>query len=160
MSKTTLDLSTISDISDGTHTVKVKAKADGYRDSEFSNEVSYTKATQPVNFTLYKKDGYTGNDIPTYIKLDGVPTGAADYDYKVEGRGSYGSDTFYNKDGTVISSPITLSARDVYVWGFEVWVNNTETILYNSHKTYNTALKISLSQNDDVRIQCEYFYDT
>ena len=44
MSKTTLDLSTLSDIADGTHTVKVKAKADGYRDSEFSNEVSYTKA--------------------------------------------------------------------------------------------------------------------
>ena len=35
MSKTTLDLSTLSDIADGVHTVKVKAKADGYRDSEF-----------------------------------------------------------------------------------------------------------------------------
>ena len=45
MSKTTLDLSTLSDIADGTHTVKVKAKASGYNDSEFSNEVSYTKAT-------------------------------------------------------------------------------------------------------------------
>lgn len=44
MSKTTLDLSTLSDISDGIHTVKVKAKANGYRDSEFSNEVNYTKA--------------------------------------------------------------------------------------------------------------------
>lgn len=44
MSKTTLDLSTLSDISDGTHTIKVKAKAEGYRDSEFSNEVSYTNA--------------------------------------------------------------------------------------------------------------------
>ena len=44
MSKTTLDLSTLSDIADGTHTVKVKAKADGYIDSEFSNEVNYTKA--------------------------------------------------------------------------------------------------------------------
>ena len=41
---TTLDLSTLSDITDGAHTVKVKAKADGYIDSEFSNEVSYTKA--------------------------------------------------------------------------------------------------------------------
>ena len=41
---TTLDLSTLSDIADGTHTVKVKAKANGYIDSEFSNEVSYTKA--------------------------------------------------------------------------------------------------------------------
>lgn len=45
MSKTTLDLSTLSDITDGTHTVKVKAKASGYNDSEFSNEVSYTKAS-------------------------------------------------------------------------------------------------------------------
>ena len=51
MSKTTLDLSTLSDIADGAHTVKVKAKADGYRDSEFSNEVSYTKAAA----------GYSGN---------------------------------------------------------------------------------------------------
>lgn len=42
MSKTTLDLSTLN-LTDGTHTVKVKAKADGYKDSEFSNEVSYTK---------------------------------------------------------------------------------------------------------------------
>ena len=41
---TTVDLSTLSDITDGTHTVKVKAKASGYIDSEFSNEVSYTKA--------------------------------------------------------------------------------------------------------------------
>nr|DAT91715.1 MAG TPA: hypothetical protein [Caudoviricetes sp.] len=51
MSKTTLDLSTLSDIADGAHTVKVKAKADGYRDSEFSNEVSYTKAPAGYNLT-------------------------------------------------------------------------------------------------------------
>lgn len=50
MSKTTLDLSTLSDIADGAHTVKVKAKADGYRDSEFSNEVSYTKAAVTYNY--------------------------------------------------------------------------------------------------------------
>ena len=48
MSKTTFDLSTLSDIADGAHTVKVKAKADGYRDSEFSNEVSYTKSSKQV----------------------------------------------------------------------------------------------------------------
>ena len=52
MSKTTLDLSTLSDIADGTHTVKVKAKADGYRDSEFSNEVSYTKTSVPSVYTV------------------------------------------------------------------------------------------------------------
>ena len=48
MSKTTLDLSTLSDITDGAHTVKVKAKASGYNESEFSNEVSYTKASTAI----------------------------------------------------------------------------------------------------------------
>ena len=57
MSKTTLDLSTLSDISDGTHTVKVKAKADGYYDSEFSNEVSYTKAPSVVTYYGTIKSG-------------------------------------------------------------------------------------------------------
>ena len=52
MNKTTLDLSTLSDIPDGTHIVKVKAKADGYRDSEFSNEVSYTKTSAPPVYTV------------------------------------------------------------------------------------------------------------
>lgn len=74
MSKTTLDLSTLPDISDGTHTVKVKAKADGYRDSEFSNEVNYTKAPtlysgriggtvyqNPVN--IYGKDAQGGSHL-------------------------------------------------------------------------------------------------
>ena len=52
MSKTTLDLSTLSDIADGSHTVKVKAKASGYNDSEFSNEVSYTKAPSGYSGTV------------------------------------------------------------------------------------------------------------
>ena len=50
---TTFDLSTLSDISDGTHTVKVKAKASGYNDSEFSNEVSYTKAPAATFTQVY-----------------------------------------------------------------------------------------------------------
>lgn len=62
ISKTTLDLSTLSDIADGTHTVKVKAKADGYRDSEFSNEVSYTKAPTGYSGTVTK----TGDGIVYY----------------------------------------------------------------------------------------------
>lgn len=161
MSKTTLDLSTLSDITDGTHTVKVKAKASGYRDSEFSNEVSYTKTTQPVNFTLYMDSGYTGSDIPTYIKLDGAPTNASDYDYIVKGDGSsqYGSDCLYNKAGAKILNPVTLSARYVYVWGYYVYINNAEEPLYGGHRTHDKALKIMLSQNDDIKIKCEYFYD-
>lgn len=66
MSKTTLDLSTLSDISDGTHTVKVKAKADGYRDSEFSNEVSWTKAPAGYKVTFasdFSSIAYAGGEL-------------------------------------------------------------------------------------------------
>ena len=58
MSKTTLDLSTLSDISDGAHTVKVKAKASGYNDSEFSNEVSYTKAASQGYYITFANIAY------------------------------------------------------------------------------------------------------
>ena len=56
---TTFDLSTLSDIADGSHTVKVKAKADGYRDSEFSNEVSYTKTSAPQVYTVTFSSDFT-----------------------------------------------------------------------------------------------------
>lgn len=74
MSKTTLDLSTLPDITDGTHTVKVKAKASGYNDSEFSNEVSYTKAPAGQRITtLSIEDSASFRDSwDIYIKFDGV----------------------------------------------------------------------------------------
>ena len=59
MSKTTLDLSTLPDIADGAHTVKVKAKASGYNDSEFSNEVSYTKTSAPPVYTVTFSSDFT-----------------------------------------------------------------------------------------------------
>lgn len=45
---TTFDLTTL-DLSDGTHTVTAKAKADGFAESNFSNEASYTKAPPAFN---------------------------------------------------------------------------------------------------------------
>ena len=79
MSKTTLDLSTLSDIADGTHTVKVKAKADGYRDSEFSNEVSYTKTSVPPVYTVTFSSSFTVTGTGSlngiyYINESGVRT--------------------------------------------------------------------------------------
>ena len=80
---TTFDLSTLSDIADGTHTVNVKAKASGYNDSEFSNEVSYTKAPAGFKLTITGSwfetglpagvsgilsfNGFTLTDFPRYI---------------------------------------------------------------------------------------------
>ena len=45
------DLATL-DLAYGAHTIKVKAKASGYNDSEFSNEVTYTKAPAAPTITL------------------------------------------------------------------------------------------------------------
>lgn len=70
---TTVDLSTLSDIADGAHTVKVKAKASGYNDSEFSNEVSYTKAPTgyAITFgTITSKHTYEYNGSDYNIKFD------------------------------------------------------------------------------------------
>lgn len=132
---------------------------DVYVDGTLKTNVA--KATQSVNFTLYKEGGYTGDNIPTYIKLDGVPANANDYDYVVKGDDShqYGSEFLYNKAGNKITDPVTLSARYVYAWGFQVYVNGAETILYNDHKTFDTAFKITLSQNDNIKLRCQYFYD-
>lgn len=63
---TTVDLSTLSDIADGAHTVKVKAKADGYIDSEFSNEVSYAKAPAGYKVTFasnFSGEAYGGGEL-------------------------------------------------------------------------------------------------
>ena len=63
---TTFDLSTLSDIADGAHTVKVKAKANGYNDSEFSNEVSYTKAPAGYSGTIKMNVSTKRMDISGY----------------------------------------------------------------------------------------------
>ena len=63
---TTVDLSTLSDITEGAHTVKVKAKANGYIDSEFSNEVSYTKAPAGYKVTFasdFSSTAYSGGEL-------------------------------------------------------------------------------------------------
>lgn len=80
MSKTTLDLSTLSDIADGAHTVKVKAKASGYNDSEFSNEVNYTKAPSGFTLTVLQSHDDIYNGGLTYYKAGTAPTYSTDYD--------------------------------------------------------------------------------
>ena len=76
---TTVDLSTLSDIADGAHTVKVKAKASGYNDSEFSNEVSYTKIT-PATFTqVYLTRSSSNNSVLSNMNTSKVYTIFSDY---------------------------------------------------------------------------------
>ena len=131
---------------------------DVYVDGTMKTNVE--KASVPVNFTLYMKNGDTGDTVPTYIKLDSTPANANDYDYVVKGDGSheYDSDYLFNKAGTKILDTVTLSARYVYVWGWYVYVNDVGEPLYGGNKTYDKALKITLSQNDNIKIQCQYTY--
>ena len=132
---------------------------DVYVDGTLKTNVA--KASVPVSFTLYMKNGDTGDTVPTYIKLDSTPANANDYDYVVKGDGSheYDSDYLFNKAGTKILDTVTLSARYVYVWGWYVYVNDVGEPLYGGNKTYDKALKITLSQNDNIKIQCQYTYD-
>lgn len=53
MSRISIDLKSIDAIKPGTHSITVKASADGYKDSEFSEAVSYTKG---ISFSI---DGTT-----------------------------------------------------------------------------------------------------
>lgn len=158
---TTVDLSTLSDIADGAHTVKVKAKANGYNDSEFSNEVSYTKTTVLPGFILSYIKGSTGDDIPTYIKIGDIPLSAEDYDYVTKGDGShaYDSSYLYDKAGNKITNPVYKQALRVYVWGYSVTKNTSAVNLYKYYKTYDSALDISIMEGDTIKIQCQYFYD-
>ena len=114
------------------------------------------KAPQSVNFTLDKESARTGDDAATYIKLYNTPANANDYDYRVEVNSAHDSDHLYNKAGDVVSGPITLSARCVYVWGFQVSVNNRGRGLYQNNKTYDKAFEIILSQNDFIELECRY----
>lgn len=136
MSKTTLDLSTLSDIADGAHTVKVKAKADGYYDSEFSNEVSYTKASAPPVYTVTFSSSFTvtgtgyiygiyyideagartllsvtEDNYTTYrgktFKASSIDNLSGNYDYATI---TIDGTTYYNKGWSTPDLPLTLTA--------------------------------------------------
>ncbi len=71
MSKTTLDLSTLS-LADGTHSVAVKAKADGFKESELSNAVSYTQKSSSGYYMTFANVAYdSAIEENVYIRLNG-----------------------------------------------------------------------------------------
>lgn len=133
MSKTTLDLSTLSDITDGTHTVKVKAKADGYRDSEFSNEVSYTKSSgYRIIFDQNFSRAATYN--PTSVKVNSPPTNGGDYTVTTQPYPGLSGD-----------NPVS-GVTKLYVWGYGYVNSAGETILLHD-SSYNNAVEISVSSD-------------
>ena len=116
--QTTFDLSTLPDISGGTHTVKVKAKANGYSDSEFSQEIEYTKV-QGFTLTLYHE---SGSDASLFangrVKIGSAPTSDVDYDYQAV------SANIENKAGTLLGTTVTVNnVFKYYTW--TTWSNGS-----------------------------------
>lgn len=150
MSKTTLDLSTLSDITDGAHTVKVKAKADGYRDSEFSNEVSYTKATAKYNVTVIGHKSFAGASTSAVaIKADSDSVSYSDYTVYIEGRYSYEHETEPNIIG---QSTFTASKVAMIGGGDSTYkINNGATVSFS-----DTPVVIELTGDTTIDIGVEF----
>ncbi len=143
------NLSTLSDISDGTHTVKVKAKADGYRDSEFSNEVEYTKAAF-ITFTLTSTYGNDNDRTYSYSTHAIMTTNEG----VKEGHASY-SKLYLN--GTAVNNPITIIGLPnvkLYTTYDGVWlgyyINNT--IHEQRGAGPDSPIEITLNQGDELKL--------
>lgn len=67
----TFDLTTLN-LSAGTHTIQVKARASGYRDSEFSNSVSYEVQPDLTYLTFSSPSSFTLNVIDNQKYWDGT----------------------------------------------------------------------------------------
>lgn len=156
MSKTTLDLSTLSDISDGTHTVKVKAKADGYRDSEFSNEVSYTKAPAGYGLTItgsFRESGlpagvgsalsFEGVDSGGYLKYPKYLTTEVNEAY-VEYKSTQSS-TAIRKACPLVFENVS----KIYLYGGPIKINGTASDNYPTEYTLTQDTTIELGYRED-----------
>lgn len=155
---TIYDLSTLPGISDGVHTVKVKAKAVGYTDSEFSNEVSYTKSSVKsihitklfVSNNKVKDTGFTS----TYdIKFDGQASGS-NYDLEViMSRYKiivilFGVQTDYTVGYHEIPVDITVSNN--------VSIRGTQTGTDSMTDIYFTGTSVPTRYNSDENININY----
>lgn len=130
------DLSTLSDISDGTHIVKVKAKADGYRDSEFSNEVEYTKATS-ISLDLSAGDLYSATTYPIYYEINGEVTTSS----PTTGDGV----TITISPNDYVEVAAASSSHKFKTYQNKVYITNISSLAVNSagHSLNGTAYKIS-----------------
>ena len=156
MSKTTLDLSTLSDITDGTHTVKVKAKASGYNDSDFSNEVSYTK--EPSGFKLTITGSFRETGLPAGIdsalSFEGVDSGGHLKYPKYIATRSNESYVDYkstqSSTATRMACPLVFeNVSKIYLYGGPIEINGTKSDDYPTEYTLTQDTTIKLGYRED-----------
>lgn len=135
------DLATL-DITDGTHTVKVNAKADGHINSEFSHEIEYTRV-QSFTLTL-NYNNFNGGDLRENerIKINLAPTSNDDYDYQASWKG------IENKAGTVLGKTITVNnVLKYYTWS-NASANNWQTPTEHTDQSYTLVHKTGCLMGD------------
>lgn len=123
-------------LSAGTHTVQVRARAQNYRDSEFSNSVTYN-VPQKYSGNIETYSGFDFAD--TKIKFDTPPQNENDYDSATRSgfSGIYdGLTSYQNKTKIYIWSGLNAQS------GGKVKINNIET---NGGTTYDTAVELNLT---------------
>ena len=153
MTKTTLDLSTLSDIADGAHTVKVKAKASGYNDSEFSNEVSYIKELSTFNVTVIGHKVMEGASPSTvFIKADSDSVSANNYTAYVQGNYLYSSSTNVKIIGssTFTASKVAMLGE----WRYDTYkINNGANVNFPNG---TTPVVIELTEDTTIDIGVQF----
>ena len=156
MSKTTLDLSTLSDISDGAHTVKVKAKANGYIDSEFSNEVSYTKAPAGYRLTITGSFRETGLPAGVGSSLSFEGTDSGGYLKFPRYSSTHSNEAYVNYKATSSSTatkkacPLVFeNVSKIYLYGGPIDINGTKSDNYPTEYTLTQDTTISLGYRED-----------
>lgn len=106
-----VDLTTLTDwanLSAGQHTITIKAKADGYRDSQASAGVQVTKLSTGYTVTVASATaGTSSDDTDAYIAINRTAT-ATDYDYHFVCSGSF-IPSVKDKQGNAITFPLTLT---------------------------------------------------
>ena len=140
------DLATL-DLADGTHTIKVKAKADGYYDSEFSNEVNYTKVptVHTINISTEK---VTGDIIQgTSFRYNTPPTSYTDNNGMLDSNGKFSGKY---PDGTSFNlrsgASITVSVGKIYFWGYKLEVDGVV------HENISFASPLEISNDANIKI--------
>lgn len=161
MSRISVDLKSIDAIKPGTHSITVKASADGYKDSEFSEAVSYTKG---ISFSI---DGttYWAYDDSTWAEwcadtslntagfyVDEYVYSADGGEVKKDGTSLFGTDKIADGNAYEISGGVVYSVTyeiedsDIYVTSdsvteikqgesgtFKVWTSNRDYTLLGAY---------------------------
>lgn len=153
--KVKFDLTTL-DLADGVHTIKVKAKASGYNDSEFSNEVSYTKAPAGYKLTItgsYFESGlpagissmlsFEGLDSEYFVKFPRYITTASNESY-VEYQSTQGS-TAIRKACPLVFENVSI----IYLYGGPIEINGTRSDNYHTKYTLTQDTTIKLGYRED-----------